>query len=523
MKAALLLPASVFFAGLASGLSDSHRRRDGARRAPAQETTVDYQPPACVTTCEQSIFSHSPDCEEDSTITTIAINSSSTADIITSTATATISSSSTSTATATTNAAALKTSGLVNATVAANVTASLSTATCCKAAMPRAVVLCIQASCPTLHDLISWQNHRATVCRIQPRDENVLQIGVSIFLFTLASLSVAARFLSRAKCMSGPGFWWDDWSVLFLWVLSLEICVCLPILHFYGLGRDVFGGATSHDIQILLLWFQISISFYLIDTYGTKVAIILFYLRIWEGNTGYRRVCWVTAAVLFAVIIAFSVGSATVFWPLKYYDGHSAVVRQTHGGIQIFDTIISIAVLNIAMDFWVLFLPISRLTKMTGVSRKRRISIAGIFLLGLIVTTTSLVRIKYIIPLQNSTNPTWDFGRFGFWSKIELHLSMIGCNLPTMAGLIHRLRTRWRNKGRVSRAVSSAQLQSMETETTSSMAKDDNAANERPMVRDITTRTSTQVQPGLNTDVEKHDSHISQPTSWHAPEQANGG
>lgn len=75
-----------------------------------------------------------------------------------------------------------------------------------------------------------------------------------------------------------------------------------------------------------------------------------------------------------------------------------------------------------------------------------RCRISAIFLLGFVVTACSIVRITYIIPLRNSTNATWDFGKFGLWSEIEVHLSLVCCNVPATAGLIHRMRLR-RKKG----------------------------------------------------------------------------
>lgn len=132
-------------------------------------------------------------------------------------------------------------------------------------------------------------------------------------------------------------------------------------------------------------------------------------------------------------------------WPMKYYmDDNSPVVRQWYAGINLYAAVFGVAAINIAMDFWVLLLPIPKLMALTGVSKQKKMGICGVFLLGFICTAISIVRLYYIIPIRNTTNATFDFAPFQTWSKVEVDLSMISCNLPALAGLIKRLRTKIR-------------------------------------------------------------------------------
>ncbi|KAI5369311.1 hypothetical protein Slin15195_G001870 [Septoria linicola] len=250
--------------------------------------------------------------------------------------------------------------------------------------------------------------------------------------------------LSRSRWLDGPGFWWDDWLVMGLWVLSIEMAVCLVYLRDSWAGRDAIGIVTPHDIEEMLMWVYISVPFYIIGTYGSKVVWVALYMRMWDFNTPFRKMCWATVFVLVAATIAFTVGAIVVYWPFHYYLDDSAIVRQFHIGINLLPVVYSVAAINITMDFWVLLLPVPKLMSLTGVTRQRKARICVVFLLGFVVTATSVVRLRYIVPLHNTTNVTWDFAHFGTWSEIEVHLSMISCNLPALAGLFNRLRTRRR-------------------------------------------------------------------------------
>ncbi|EME76840.1 uncharacterized protein MYCFIDRAFT_88924 [Pseudocercospora fijiensis CIRAD86] len=307
-----------------------------------------------------------------------------------------------------------------------------------------AVTRCVQKKCPTLEDVLQWQTQYASVCGLPPRDQGTLEISVTYALFAVATVSFAGRLLSRSKFMNGLGFWWDDLLVLVLWMMSIELVVCLAIMRHNGAGRDAIDWISRDHVERVLLWVYASEPFYIIGTYSSKLVWVLLYLRMWEANTMFRKVCWGTAGLMIMGLVGFGVAAIAVFWPHQYYMGDSAVVRTHRSGIDLIPAVLSIGVLNVAGDFWVLLLPIPKLITLDSITRQRRMWICTIFLLGFVVTVCSMVRFTTILPLRNTTNATWDFGHFVIWSEIEIHLSVVTCNLPALAGLIHRLR--WRHR-----------------------------------------------------------------------------
>ncbi|EME43592.1 hypothetical protein DOTSEDRAFT_72829 [Dothistroma septosporum NZE10] len=311
-----------------------------------------------------------------------------------------------------------------------------------KAVFDSSMTKCVQTTCPTLTDLFAWETRYAQQCGLKARDEGVGELVIAYVLFGLSTLSLVGRLLSRSRWLDGPGYWWDDWTVMAIWVLSIEMAVCPISSRVHWTGRDAIDFVTPHDIEQVLLWTYISEPFYLIATFGSKLVWVLLYLRMWEANTMFRKLCWITIVALTLAMVGYPIGAIITFWPHKFYIGESAIVRQDFRGIDLIPTVIAIGVQIVLFDFWTLLLPIPKLIKLTGVSKRKRASICAIILLGFVVTGCSIARLTVVLPLRDSRNPNWDIGHFGTWSEIELHLSMITCNLPAMAGLVHRMVSR---------------------------------------------------------------------------------
>jgi hypothetical protein len=92
----------------------------------------------------------------------------------------------------------------------------------------------------------------------------------------------------------------------------------------------------------------------------------------WDFNTAFRKICWISFIICSGTTLGFVVGALVVRWPIHYYIGQSAIVRQHVLGINLRACIFAIAALNIAMDFWVLLLPIPKLMSLTGVSKQNK-------------------------------------------------------------------------------------------------------------------------------------------------------
>ncbi|CAK4034095.1 Hypothetical predicted protein [Lecanosticta acicola] len=218
------------------------------------------------------------------------------------------------------------------------------------------------------------------------------------------------------------------------------MAVCQPFLYKYGAGKDVVAdGIGVEDIVRVGLWVYVGEPFYTVGTFSMKIAMVLLYLRMWESNTGFRKACYVTLVLLAINTIGFAVGAIFLAWPKNYYIGDSAMVRHYAHSIDIVGGFLALTGLNIAMDIWVILLPLVKLVTLRGITRSRKVGICVTFLLGFVVTACNVVRITRIVPLRNSVNFTRDIGSLALWSEVEVNLSFVTANIPALAGLWHRL------------------------------------------------------------------------------------
>jgi hypothetical protein len=85
-------------------------------------------------------------------------------------------------------------------------------------------------------------------------------------------------------------------------------------------------------------------------------------------------------------------------------------------------------------DLTVCFLPISKLMAIQVQDKQRKVGVILTFLVGLFVTTCSMVRLKFLSHIDETTNPTWDYTKISLWSGIECEVGVICACMPTIMG-----------------------------------------------------------------------------------------
>lgn len=94
--------------------------------------------------------------------------------------------------------------------------------------------------------------------------------------------------------------------------------------------------------------------------------------------------------------------------------------------------------LNIATDVLVFVLPIHGLLNLK-ISWQKTLGLCNLFLVGILVTICSIIRLQYLVSVAETTNISWDFQYFGMWSLVEANCSVVCCCMPAMAGLVQRV------------------------------------------------------------------------------------
>ncbi len=126
------------------------------------------------------------------------------------------------------------------------------------------------------------------------------------------------------KLLATRGLSLDDYVVF---ILVLAAVPSVVIMHSgataNGVGRDIWT-LTPQNITNFLFYFYIAVILYCIQVMLVKLCLLLFYLRIFPGET-VRRLLWGTVSftVLFGVVFfffsIFQCSPISHFW--QYWDG----------------------------------------------------------------------------------------------------------------------------------------------------------------------------------------------------------
>lgn len=350
------------------------------------------------------------------------------------------------------------------------------------------VQTCLASSCTNrqilgmqfriLHIILPTKQFAATkkqqsiLCDAPIRDDASLTRRATWPLFGIALFSVIFRFLARSRLLEGPGFGWDDWTIL----IALGVLVAasglldqsgytflsrvgesradLRSVTRIGLGKDTWMLEPQHITDVLYVsmdnihvlesnadapqMFFVLEFVYIGILVITKISILLLYLRIFPStvSTWFRVNIWIVIGLCSAYCLAMWFSILFECDPIGYnwtrWDGE-------HEGscINARALIYSSSTINIVLDLMVFFLPFPKLMKLE-VSGRKKIGICLTFVLGLFVTICSAVRLQYLVRWGDSKNPTWDYNPIAIWSAVEGNVSIICCCLPAMAGPIKK-------------------------------------------------------------------------------------
>lgn len=195
---------------------------------------------------------------------------------------------------------------------------------------------------------------------------------------------------------------------------------------------------TLKDFQItnVLFYYFMGEVFYVLALGFSKISILFFYLRVFPAKE-VRMQIYAVMGLCAAYTIAFFFATTLQCMPVSLawtqWDGlHAGKCNDIHlqGWIA--------AAINILLDITVMVLPLKHLAGL-NMTLKRKLMVMSMFSVGAIVIFVSAMRLYSLIHFANSTNITWDYVEAGYWSLIEVDVSIIcGC-MPAHRMLIARV------------------------------------------------------------------------------------
>ncbi|ESZ93409.1 hypothetical protein SBOR_6202 [Sclerotinia borealis F-4128] len=292
---------------------------------------------------------------------------------------------------------------------------------------------CVLGSC-TVKETLTTKNVTSVACNAPVRDKRELYNWISNSFVIASWLSYVARIAARFT--SDTEFWWDDYMATVVMIAGIPSAVInVQGLTTNGLGKDIWT-LTFQSISNMIRFFYAIELLYFAQVSFVKISILLFFLRLFPKRK-IRRTIWATIVVNGMILIVFDVLAAFQCRPISFYwtrwDNEHAGVCLNINALGF-----TSAGVSIVMDIWMLILPMTQLYDL-NLHWKKKIGVASMLGIGIIVTIVSILRLKSLILFSNTQNPTWDYVQVGYWSTIEICVGIICSSMPAMRLLLVRI------------------------------------------------------------------------------------
>jgi len=207
-----------------------------------------------------------------------------------------------------------------------------------------------------------------------------------------------------------------------------------PISRHYGYGQDAWRLPFDNTKTVEMI-FYIGGILYAVGVASTKVAFLLFYLKLFPSQT----VRWVAYPLLvitmiqgiaFTSLFIFQCSPISYAWTQWDGNGHGKCLNFDLGAVLHAGT-------NILLDFLIFALPVTQLWNL-NLSRKKKFQVISMFGVGFFVTLVSILRLYSMIMIGHTRNPTWDLVPFGYWSDLEFNVGIACICMPSVRVVLRR-------------------------------------------------------------------------------------
>ncbi|KAL2759355.1 hypothetical protein ACRALDRAFT_1074319 [Sodiomyces alcalophilus JCM 7366] len=296
------------------------------------------------------------------------------------------------------------------------------------------VTICVTENC-AIPDALATRNASLTNCNAPVRDRSQDYVNLSNAMIVVATVFLLIRFgykLFIGRLELGM----DDWIILAASITMIPSAVIT--VHgsaANGLGRDIWT-LTPDQITNVLMYFYCMAFLYFAQVAMVKLSIIAFFMRIFPSRN-LQRILWATFIFTALYGVAFVLTAIFQCRPVRYFwtkwDGLHEGYCASANAISW-----SNAAINIALDFWLLAVPLWQVRSLQ-LHWKKKVGVALMFVVGTFVTAVSILRLQSLVTFAKSANATWEFYFVSVWSTIEITVGVMCACLPSVRLLLVRL------------------------------------------------------------------------------------
>ncbi|KAJ6096877.1 hypothetical protein N7486_007623 [Penicillium sp. IBT 16267x] len=255
-------------------------------------------------------------------------------------------------------------------------------------------------------------------------------IAVTV-LGALATITTALRFWALKMRRVSPGA--SEYIILAALVIVYADIALEYILTIIG-----GAGRKSADIDPASVVFTLKAILPLEALYGivlalVKTSIMLFYTRIFGSKRSFQIQVTITMIIVWIWSASVILETFLLCRPLKY--NWDTSISGTCGDRNA--TYVVAGVMNLITDLMVMALPIPHIWKLQ-LGTAKKISLCGVFCLGLLVSIISIVRLVALRAIDFD-NITGSVQMGVMWTVIEPELAIICANMPLLKTVLARV------------------------------------------------------------------------------------
>ncbi|XEU95921.1 hypothetical protein FSHL1_001206 [Fusarium sambucinum] len=307
--------------------------------------------------------------------------------------------------------------------------------TCMNTELQQQVEICVLSNC-TITKALSTKNTTMTLCGAPVRNGQAPFVSLNDTMGVISGIFCLLRYITKITYKVPFGL--DDFFMLITMLTSIA---CITI-NTYGLGSSGFGKdiwtLTPTQITDFGRWFYVMAILYFADQAFLKLTMIFFFLRIFPSEN-VRKILWttvgitITIGVIYVFLAIFQCQPISYFWT-KWDMEHEGKCASVNGITW------SNGAINIAMDFWILAIPISQLKKM-NMGWGKKILVGSMFSVGIFVTIMSILRLyaTIVAGMSHTNNASWEYLAMSKWSTIEINVGIWCACMPTLRVMFSRL------------------------------------------------------------------------------------